>query len=195
MQPFTLTRSDFSEVQAQMLASARAYAGGKAKGQTRQAPGVKKPSAGKRMLWKLLVWFSLSVCFFALFRLLDDDGPGSRHALCILASVLATLALMGGVIVLYNRRLQESMVADDRWFLSPQTVDANEMGIDRTFKGGTMHLDWSAFLYRHENDTKVFLFIEPGHCLPVPKAALSAQAKELIAQRVPLQVGVARKKT
>ncbi|MES2611670.1 MAG: YcxB family protein [Pseudomonadota bacterium] len=138
------------------------------------------------MLAKFLLWLALGLCFFALFRMFDKGALAPGYVLCALASVLVTLVLVGGAFVVYTKRLYHAMVADDGWFLSPQSVDANEMGVDQTFKAGCMHLDWSAFTHRQENESKFFLFIEPGHCLPVPKAALSAPAQDLITQRIPL---------
>ncbi|RZJ10553.1 MAG: YcxB family protein [Acidovorax sp.] len=187
MQLFTLTRSDFRELQARALASTRAYAKRGSHEEPFHNPAQETSSIGKRVLTKSLIWLALGVCFFVLFRMWGSVSSEPGYLLCALASGLITLALTAWAFAAYTGRLYNAMVADDGWFLSPQSIDADEGGIDQVFKGGSMHLDWSAFTHREETDTKFFLFIEPGHCLPVPKAALSMPAQELILQRIPLR--------
>ena len=187
MHLFTLTRSDFRELQARALASTRAHAKRGRHKEPFHDPVNETSSIGKRPLKKLLIWLALGVCFFVLFRMWGSGSSAPGYLLCALASGLTTLALAAWAFAVYTGRLYDAMVADDGWFLSPQSIDADEGGINQVFKGGSMHLDWSAFTHREETDTKFFLFIEPGHCLPVPKAALSMPAHEFIVQRIPLR--------
>lgn len=175
MQSFTLTRSDFAELHQRILANIRA--------ETR-----KKPDMGfSSMLTRSLVWCATTLVLFAIFKTFDvQSGFYGYLGSGVLGFLVATGAIWA-MAVRQAQRMRRALIADNGWFLAPQSVEVSEAGVVQHIRPGRMQWEWPAFLLRQESQTMHYLFIEPGQCLLLPKAVLSPEEEALIVRRVPLR--------
>lgn len=180
MQSFTLTRDDFAALHRRVLANLRADA--------RKTPGM----GFRSMLVKSLLWFATTLVLFTIFKTFDLQSGFFRS---LGSGVLGFVAALGAVWIIavkQAQRMRQALIADNGWFLAPQSVQVSEAGVEQHLSSGRMQWEWSAFLLRQESPGMHFLFIEPGQCLLVPKAVLSLQEEALIVRRVPLRGKFAR---
>lgn len=166
---FTLTRNDFALLHKRMAALNHTNAGGK--GRLR---GFRGAAA------KVFVWFAIAIVLFGVYRAFSAESSTVRYIASAAGGFFATVCL--GIV--FGGKLAQRAIADDGWFLSPQSVEMSEDGVMHQFKGGRTQWAWSAFLAREESNDMHYLFVEPGQCLLVPKSALTTEAHGLIRKNV-----------
>ena len=187
MQSFSLTRSDYVDMQKRILANAKA--------QLRRGAGSSdqssdKTAAGSGRWWlPLVLWGASVVPLVFLFRWLESLPDMGSHlavgAVGIVIGALAFWALVGSG----TRSLQNAMFEDDGYCLAPQSLDIRADCIEQRSDAAHSLWQWAGFKRRQESDTLVFLFVDNAVCLPVPKSILRPETYALIEQRVPLQGG------
>lgn len=178
---FVLSRDDFAEIHKRTLARARAHL-------RRGAAAQRQRLAATPPRWwqKVIVWFVVAWIAFAYFRWAGAVPHFGTHVAAAMAGaavgVIAVLALARRG----SRKLCQAMVADDGWFLSPQTIEVTDACIKQRSVAALTRWRWEGFRRREESPTLIFLFVDNAVCLVLPKAGLSADARALIEQRVPL---------
>lgn len=180
MQPFTLNRSDFAELQKRITANAKA--------QLRRQAGATATSSAtwSQIVGKAVVWFALALSVFTLLRWADSMPRAGTYVAVAGAGAVLGLAAFWALAIAGAGRLREAMIADDGWFLSPQSIEVREDCIEQRSKAATTQWHWAGFIKREESATLVFLFLDHAVCLVVPKAILTTDTQALIEQRVPL---------
>lgn len=180
MQSFSLTRSDYVDLQKRILANAKA--------QLRRDGGNKEKSADGSGKWwlPLVLWGASVVPLVFLFRWMESlPGLGTHlavGAVCIVVGALAFWALVSSG----TRSLQQAMFEDDGYCLAPQSLDVRVDCVEQRSNAAHSYWQWAGFKRREESDTLVFLFVDNAVCLVVPKAILTPETRALIEQRVPL---------
>ena len=184
MKTFTLTRSDYAQAFRHAAANMRAVAAHRRKAR-REAQRPAWLHALRRHA-KAAATTLLFGLFWVLFQVFDPGPRAMGYVLCATASAGVTLALAYALGTAATRRQLDAQLSDDGCMLSPQSVAVGEAGIEQHNQGTFARLAWSLFQTRREDDTLLFLFYEPGICMVIPKAVLSAQEQALIVQRIPL---------
>lgn len=174
---FTLTRADFAALQQRAAALGR---GPDQRG--RKAAGLRQVVA------KLLVWLAIAAVVFSMFKAFDSPSLAARYIACGAFGAVLAYVLAAACVPLLAQRA----IADGGWFLSPQSVQLSEAGVLQQVQGGRMQWEWSAFMARDESSTMHYLFIEPGQCVLLPKAALPPEAHALIRRHVPAAPSVGK---
>ncbi|CAN7482010.1 YcxB family protein [Acidovorax sp. LjRoot118] len=168
--PFTLTRADFAALQQRVAALGK-----------RPIRGGRKLGGLRLMAARLLVWLVIATVLFSMFKVFDSPSLAPRYIACGAFGAVLAFVLAAACAPLLAQRA----IADGGWFLSPQSVVLSEVGVLQQVKGGCMQWEWSAFMAREESSTMHYLFIEPGQCVLLPKAALQPEAHALIRRHVP----------
>ncbi len=184
MQSFSLTRSDYVDLQKRILANAKA--------QLRRGAGScdssDKSTGGSGRWWlPLVLWGASVVPLVFLFRWLESlPDMGSHLAVGAAGTVIGALAFWA-LVGSGTRSLQNAMFEDDGYCLAPQSLDIRADCIEQRSDAAHSLWQWAGFKRRQESDTLVFLFVDNAVCLTVPKSILTPETYALIEQRVPLQ--------
>ncbi len=177
---FILNRSDFAELQKRILANAKA--------QLRRQTGTPAKFTGTwvQFLSKVLVWLAMALSFFVLLRWADSMPRTGTHLAVAGAGVALGFLVFWALAMMGVTRLREAMIADGGWFLSPQSIEVREDGIEQRSAAAITQWQWAGFKKREESATLIFLFLDNAVCLIVPKSILTPEAQALIEQRVSL---------
>lgn len=181
MHSFSLTRSDYVDLQKRIMANAKA--------QLRRGAGTgSQPTGGSGRWWlPLVLWGASVVPLVFLFRWLESlPDMGSHLAVGAAGIVIGALAFWA-LVTSGTQSLQQAMFEDDGYCLAPQSLDVREDCIEQRSNAAHSLWQWAGFKRRQESETLVFLFVDNAVCLLVPKSILTRETYALIEQRVPLQ--------
>ena len=183
MQSFSLTRSDYADLQKRIIANAKA--------QLRRDSGPKDKSADGPGRWwlPLVLWGACVVPLVFLFRWMESLPDMGTHLAVGAGGTLVGALAFWALVSSGTKSLQHAMFEDDGYCLAPQSLDVRGDCIEQRSAAAHSYWQWKGFKHRQESDTLVFLFVDNAVCLVVPKAILTPETRALIEQRVPLQGG------
>lgn len=185
MQSFSLTRSDYVDLQKRIVANAKAQL---LRGAGSTDKSSDKSIAGSGRWWlPLVLWGASVVPLVFAFRWLESlPDMGSHLAVGAVGIGVGGLAFWA-LVSSGTRSLQQAMFEDDGYCLAPQSLDVRADCIEQRSHAAHSLWQWAGFKHRQESDTLVFLFVDNAVCLLVPKTILTPETYALIEQRVPLQ--------
>ena len=107
-----------------------------------------------------------------------------------IAIVGALLVMAGWAFALGRtvaaRVLQKHLYRDGGPLLSQQTITLDDEGVSLVALQGlsSARYGWAAFWGRAEDERNLYLFLEPGYGVIVPKVALGGSGEELVRKNV-----------
>ena len=166
---FTLSRSDFVQFQKQAARVLR-----------------KSVPRGWGFLMQMGVWIFIGLAVSVYLRLYEAAFDHRRS----IAIVGALLVMAGWAFALGRtvaaRVLQKHLYRDGGPLLSPQAIELDEEGVSLVALQGlsSARYGWAAFWGRAEDERNLYLFLEPGYGVIVPKVALGGSGEELVRKNV-----------
>ena len=166
---FTVSRNDFVLFQKQVVRVVR-----------------KTVPRGLGFLLNMVVWLCIGLGVSTYLRLYET-ALEYRASVTLVGGLIA-LAAVAFILAQFvsGRSVQRHFLRDNGPLLSAQTISLDEHGVTVvTLHGlGSSRYAWAAFIGRTEDEQNVYLFLEPGYGIIVPKFVIFGPSEELVRRKV-----------
>jgi hypothetical protein len=135
---------------------------------------------------RVVVWVAIAYTFYGCAKAYALGTIANTHLVNAVIGAAITALLATTSYVYTARRTVKRLLAEDGWFLAPQSMRFHEDGIEHESNLGHANFRWQAFIQRIEDSERFFLLVEPGQGFVVPKRVLQeAGVQDLIRAKVP----------
>lgn len=129
---------------------------------------------GKLFFSNLVTWFPLGIAI-AAYGSLYRQHPELAHDLSVIAGTFLFSVVLLMANGWYKRHLYDKvMLAKDSWFFSEQTVEITAESLRTEGRYGSSNYKWSAFTFVAEDHANIYLFVDNGHALLLPKSVFTS---------------------
>jgi hypothetical protein len=129
---------------------------------------------------RVLAWFAIALAFFNLLKAYEYYEDAQHSFQLAGYGAVAAIVLLGVTSYLQRAAFAKGTVTEGGWFLSQQSVQVSEDGLQHGSKLGTFSIPWSAFVWRAEDERNFYLFVDQGIGFAFPKVAIPDNAKQAL---------------
>jgi hypothetical protein len=132
-------------------------------------------SANSKLFFStLFTWIPLGVAG-AAYGSFYRQHPELAHDLKVIAGALLVSIVLFMFNAWYKRHLYNKvLLAKDSWVFSEQTFEITAEGLKTEGTYGSSNYKWPAFIFTTEDQANVYLFVDNGHALVLPKSVFTS---------------------